>query len=134
MTDIVHIGGKTVPEPKLEVRPTGKLHISLPDAIPSSSEKGTAKPQISKPEVPAPPKPSMMSYAEISSMLSKVNIYLNQFEIQAHYTVDKTTGGVQIEIVNKTSGQVIRKIPPYEALALFSDIGLATGTLLNQMA
>ena len=134
MTDIVHIGGKTVPEPKLEARPAGKQHISLPGATPSSSKNGTTKPQISKPEVPAPPKPSMMSYAEISSMLNKVNIYLDQFEIQANYTVDKTTGGVQIEIVNKTSGEVIRKIPPYEALALFSGIGLATGTLLNQMA
>lgn len=134
MTNIVHIGGKTVSEPKLEVRPAGKQHIYLPDGILSSSKKGTAKPQISKPEVPAPPKSSMMSYAEISSMLNKVNIYLDQFEIQAHYTVDKTTGGVQIEIVNSTTGEVIRKIPPYEALALFSDIGLATGTLLNQMA
>jgi flagellar protein FlaG len=134
LTDIVHIGGKTVPEPKLEVRPAGKQHITLPGTKPPSGEMGTAKPRIAQPDVPAPPKPSTMSYAEISSMLNKVNIYLDQFEIQASYTVDKATGGVQIEIVNKATGEVIRKIPPYEATTLFSDIGSATGTLLNQMA
>ena len=134
MTDIVHIGGKIVPEPKLEVRPTGKQQIILPNAKPPSGEVETAKPRISQPDVPTPPKPSTMSYAEISSMLNKVNIYLDQFEIQASYTVDKTTGGVQIEIVNKTTGEVIRKIPPYEAKTLFTDFGSATGALLNQMA
>jgi flagellar protein FlaG len=134
LTDIVQIGGKIVPEPKLEVRPFGRQHIIMPNAKDPSSETGTAKPRVTKPDIPAPPKPSTMSYAEISSILNKVNIYLDQFEIQASYTVDKTTGGVQIEIVNKTTGEVIRKIPPYEATTLFNDIGSATGSLVNQMA
>jgi hypothetical protein len=134
LTDIVHIGGKTVPEPKLEVRPAGKEHLTLPDTKLPSGEMGTAKSRITPPDVPAPPKPSMMSYAEISSMLNKVNIYLDQFEIQASYTVDKTTGGVQIEIVNRSTGEILRKIPPYEASTLFTDIGSATGAILNQMA
>jgi flagellar protein FlaG len=134
MTLNVHIGGNIVPEPKLDVRPAGKQHIALPGTKPRSSDIGIGKQRSPQPDVPAPPKPSTMSYAEISRMLNKVNIYLDQFEIQASYSFDKTTGGIQIEIVNKTTGEVIRKIPPYEASTLLNDIGSVTGALLDQMA
>jgi flagellar protein FlaG len=130
----VHISGYDVPEPKREVRPVGEKRLPSPKIKPSSRKVGAEKPKISKPEVSAMPEPRKMSYAEISKMLSKLNIYLDQFEIQANYTIDEATGGVQIKIVNRTTGEVIRKIPPYEAARLFSDHGKAAGLLLDQEA
>ena len=134
MADIVHIGGINVPEPKQEARPVGNKRVKSPDATPPSAKAGEAKPQISQQEVSTPPKQSRMSYAEISSRLSKVNIYLDQFEIQALYTVDKQSGGVQIKIVNQTTGEVIRKIPPYDVVSVLSDLGKVTGKLMNEKA
>jgi uncharacterized FlaG/YvyC family protein len=134
LAEIVHIGGSNVPEPKQEARPVGNTRFKMPDATPPSAKAGEAKSPIPQQEVSAPPKQSQMSYAEISSRLSKVNIYLDQFEIQALYTVDKKSGGVQIKIVNQTTGEVIRKIPPYDVVSVLSDLGKVTGKLLNEEA
>jgi flagellar protein FlaG len=134
VANIVHINGYDVPVPKREVRPVGEKKIALTDVKPPSDKMGAEKPKISKHKVPASPERTKMSYAEISKMLSRVNIYLDQFEIQASYTIDEVTGGIQIEIVNRTTGEVIRKIPPYEAARLFSDIEEAAGLLMDQQA
>jgi len=134
MTDIVHIGGIKVPEPMQEVRPVGNKRIQLSDATPPSATVGEAKSQIPQQKVSTPPEQSRMSYAEISSRLSEVNIYLDQFEIQALYTVDKQSGGIQIKIVNNSTGEVLRQIPPYEAVKVLSDLGKITGNLLNKKA
>jgi flagellar protein FlaG len=134
MADIVDIGGYNVPVPKREVRPAGDIQVNIPLPRISSGEAAAAKPKASEPKVSAPPPPSRMSFAEISSMLSKVNIYLDQFEIQARYSMNTDTGTIQIQVVNSKTGEVIRRIPPYEAAKLFQDVENIAGLLLDQKA
>jgi len=55
-----------------------------------------------------------MSLEELAEMLRKVNLTFDLFEIQTRYTVNLNTGEVSVQIVNQRTGEVIRKIPPYE--------------------
>jgi uncharacterized FlaG/YvyC family protein len=129
---IVDIGGYNVPVPEREIRPSGEVKIHLPKVKPASEKAATAKPKASEPQVSAPPAPTQKTFAEMSTMLSKVNLYLDQFEIQARYSMDPASGNIQIEVRNNTTGEVIRRIPPYEAAKLFQDPVKAAGLLLDQ--
>jgi uncharacterized FlaG/YvyC family protein len=129
---IVDIGGYNVPVPEREIKPSGEVKIQLPKIKAASDTAATAKPKASKPMVSAPPAPTQKTFAEMSTMLSKVNLYLDQFEIQATYSIDPASGNIQIEVRNNTTGEVIRRIPPYEAAKLFQDPVKAAGLLLDQ--
>ncbi len=55
-----------------------------------------------------------MSLDELSDMLQKVNLTFDLFEIQARFSVDRQTGDISVEVINQRTGEVIRKIPPYD--------------------
>ncbi|MFH1675835.1 MAG: flagellar protein FlaG [bacterium] len=55
-----------------------------------------------------------MSLDELAAMLRKVNLTFDLFEIQARFIVDRETGEISVEVVNQRTGEVIRKIPPYD--------------------
>ena len=55
-----------------------------------------------------------MTVDELAEMLQKVNLTFDLFEIQARYHIDKTTGDITVEVINQRTGEVIRKIPPYD--------------------
>lgn len=60
----------------------------------------------------------LMSYEDFAEMLRKVNLTIDLFEIQAKYIIDQSTGDMQVQIINQRTGEVIRKIPPYEVPSL----------------
>jgi len=51
---------------------------------------------------------------ELAELLRKVNLTFDLFEIQTRYQVNLETGEVTLQIVNQRTGEVIRKIPPYD--------------------
>jgi uncharacterized FlaG/YvyC family protein len=55
-----------------------------------------------------------MTLEELAEMLRKVNLTFDLFEIQAKFTVDRSTGDITVEIINQRTGEVIRRIPPYD--------------------
>jgi uncharacterized FlaG/YvyC family protein len=55
-----------------------------------------------------------MSLDELAEMLRKVNLTFDLFEIQAIFSIDQKTGDVTVEVINQRTGEVIRKIPPYD--------------------
>jgi uncharacterized FlaG/YvyC family protein len=55
-----------------------------------------------------------MSLSELAEMLRKVNLTFDLFEIQAFITVDHESGEMTVEVINQRTGEVIRKIPPYD--------------------
>jgi uncharacterized FlaG/YvyC family protein len=58
--------------------------------------------------------PKRMSLQELAELLRKVNLTFDLFEIQARYIIDKSSGDVSVQIINQRTGEVIRKIPPYD--------------------
>ena len=55
-----------------------------------------------------------MSLNELADLLRKVNLTFDLFEIQAIYSVDHESGEVTVKVINQRTGEVIRKIPPYD--------------------
>ena len=62
--------------------------------------------------------PKQMSLAELAEVLHKVNLTFDIFEVQANFSVDMKTGDVSVQIVNQRTGEVIRRIPPYDLSAI----------------
>lgn len=55
-----------------------------------------------------------MSLEELADILRKVNLTFDLFEVQAKFQVDLKTGEVTVQVINQRTGEVIRKIPPYD--------------------
>ena len=96
-----------------------------------SNRVGAAAPKASKPEPVTPPRE--LSLSEIANLLNKVNLHFDLFEIQAKFTIDKASGGILIEVRNNQTGEVIRRIPPYDAIRFLSEAEKTAGLLLDQM-
>ncbi len=58
--------------------------------------------------------PKRMSLDELAEALRKVNLTFDLFEIQTRFIIDSTSGDISVQIINQRTGEVIRKIPPYE--------------------
>jgi uncharacterized FlaG/YvyC family protein len=73
-------------------------------------------------------------------VLHKVNLTFDLFEIQANYTVNSNTGDVIVQIVNQRTGELIRRIPPYDlpkiaqAISNQKPFGLGGSILTDIMA
>ena len=63
-----------------------------------------------------------MSLEELAEVLRKVNLTFDLFEIQASISVDKKTGDILVEVINQRTGEVIRKIPPYDVSTMVESL------------
>ncbi len=63
-----------------------------------------------------------MSLEELAEVLRKVNLTFDLFEIQAVISVDQKTGDISVEVVNQRTGEVIRKIPPYDVSTMVESL------------
>jgi uncharacterized FlaG/YvyC family protein len=81
-----------------------------------TSESGPI-PQVKESSQPVPQR-EQMTTSELQEILHRVNLSIDLFEIQTSYTIDPETGDVTIRIVNQSTGEVIRSIPPYEVNAM----------------
>ena len=63
-----------------------------------------------------------MSLEELAEMLRKVNLTFDLFEIQASITIDQKTGDILVEVINQRTGEVIRKIPPYDVSTMVESL------------
>lgn len=75
-----------------------------------------------------------MSLEEFAEMLRKVNLTFDVFEIQARYTIDRESGDISIEVINQRTGEVIRKIPPYEIPDLVNAVLTGGAAVTDVMA
>ncbi|MCX6646831.1 MAG: flagellar protein FlaG [bacterium] len=90
-----------------------------------SRESSSSKSQVHASK--APEQTRRMSTEELAEMLRKVNLTFDTFEIQAKFTIDSSNGDISVEVINLRTGEVIRKIPPY-------DIPKMADSLLNDKA
>lgn len=55
-----------------------------------------------------------MTLEELAEMLRKVNLTFDTFEIRAKFTINMENGDLLVEVINERTGEVIRRIPPYD--------------------
>lgn len=80
--------------------------VKMPEDLSIETEK--PKEQVKPVEI------QRMSIEELAAQLRKVNLTFDMFEIQAKFTVNKQTGEISVEVINQRTGEVIRKVPPYD--------------------
>ncbi|HDS31040.1 MAG TPA: flagellar protein FlaG [Firmicutes bacterium] len=75
-----------------------------------------------------------MSLDELAEMLRRINLTFDLFEIQAKFSVDQTTGRVSVEVINQRTGEVIRKIPPYDVGRIIESLERGDSIFTDTMA
>jgi flagellar protein FlaG len=86
-----------------------------------------------RPEAGAQPA-KRLSFDELRDMMRQVNLYLDPFEVQTQFIVDKGTGDVVVKIVNTVSGEVIRRIPAAEFMKALDAPGGVRGLFTDRLA
>ena len=94
------------------------------NAVAKAQESEKAKVQTEEP----------VSKDELAEMLRKFNLTFDLFEIEAQYSVEENGHRIKVVIQNTRTGEIIRKIPPYEFVTNYEDIRAGLGTLINQSA
>lgn len=68
------------------------------------------------------------------ALVSEVQNYLDNLNIQLHFQLDERTGDPVVQVMDSESGDLIRQIPPEELLALRGKLEELRGILLDQKA
>ncbi|MBN2082816.1 flagellar protein FlaG [bacterium] len=71
------------------------------------------------------------SLDELAEMLRKLNLTFDLFEIEAEYSVEEDSHEIKVIIRNTRTGEIIRRIPPFEFEANYKDLKRGLGTLIN---
>ena len=130
MATVDQIGVHIAPSPQRQAKPQKDVSLNILSAKPVLGDQANVTYKVSKPTVEAPQqKPTPQ---EVTEMLNQVASGVDLFEIQAKFSINQATGEIQIQVVNNTTGEVIRRIPPYEAVKLLLETGAATGLLMDQ--
>lgn len=109
--------GKTRPDKTVDSPPATADHAANTgenSSLPLDTSQRAI--EIAKPGRPerAVKQSERMSLNELAELLRKVNLTFDLFEVQARFSVDSNTGEVTVEVVNQRTGEVLRRIPPYE--------------------
>jgi len=72
------------------------------------------------------------SGVDLKESLEKLNSEMRQKRISLSFSVDEGTDSVVVQVVDSTSGKVIRQIPPDELLALRKRFEDLAGMLVDQ--
>jgi flagellar protein FlaG len=71
---------------------------------------------------------------EILNSIEKINIQLESTNRSIRFNVDESTKDIVVKIVNKDSGELIKQIPPQEALRLKERLQDMLGLIIEEMA
>jgi len=115
----------TAPElPQLVLPGQGKTEAPDAQPLPGTSQKGSGSPEHQSRDSEGQSKP--MTGSELAEVLRRVNLTSDLFEVQAKFMINPS-GEVSIQITNQRTGEVIRKIPPYEVQKIAQAISNGAG-------
>ena len=114
-----HHAPETRPRKQTTEESDGSVKVS---AIAKAVAMDKAKAQAEEP----------VSKDELAEMLRKFNLTFDLFEIEAQYSVEDNGHRIRIVIQNTKTGEIIRKIPPYEFVTNYQDVRAGLGTLINE--
>jgi len=137
MSSDVFLGGIS---PYTPSEPANKSVDAAP-TLPAAKAASKEQTQQQAAEVTKAPKPDAgsqpakeLSFDELRDMMRQVNLYLDPFEVQTQFIVDKSSGDVVVKIVNTVSGEVIRRIPAAEFTKALDAPGGVRGLFTDRLA
>lgn len=96
-----------------------------PDKAPQASEVGSQASTVNAKEP--------LTKEELAEMLRRLNLTLDVFEIAAKFSVSEEDHRIRVMLVNTRTGEVIRRIPPYEFKANYHALVDGMGMLINRL-
>lgn len=137
MSSDVFLGGISPYTPNEPANKSVDTTPTQPAAQPSLKEQAKSQAaevtKAPKPEAGAQPAKEL-SFDELRDMMRQVNLYLDPFEVQTQFIVDKSSGDVVVKIVNTVSGEVIRRIPAAEFTRALDAPGGVRGLFTDRLA
>lgn len=74
-----------------------------------------------------------ISLDELAENLRRINLTFDLFEIEARFSINEEDKMVRVELRNTRTGEVVRRIPPWEFKANFANFKDGVGLLLNRL-
>ncbi len=81
--------------------------------------------------LPAPPPPPPAPAFDFSEVARQLNAFVENGDRSVKFRLDEFTGLTVMTVVNPTTQEVIRQVPPAEVLALARSIDHLRGQLIN---
>jgi len=108
--------------PQLVLPGQGKTQSPETQQLLGISQTGSGKPEHQSSQSEG----KQLTPSEFAEVLHRVNLTSDLFEVQAKFMIDPT-GDISIQITNQRTGEVIRKIPPYEVQKIAQAISNGAG-------
>ncbi|MEO1765704.1 flagellar protein FlaG [Thiobacter aerophilum] len=81
--------------------------------------------------LPAPGQRQQADAQVVKQAVERINAFIQSAQSDLKISVDQDTGMVVVKVVDRESGEVIRQIPPEEALTIAKHLDSAQGVLFR---
>ncbi|MFH1021830.1 MAG: flagellar protein FlaG [Planctomycetota bacterium] len=115
--------------------------VNIPSAAPDPRGSAASSPSIPRPAVSdvlessgyQPPAPQELDKRVMEAVTNHLNQVMTQFDRSIRFDTYGSTGQLYVKIVNGSTDEVIKTIPPENLLALSQRIDEAVGLLLDEV-
>ena len=83
-----------------------------------------------------PPAPAgrVEDASQVESAVSQISEFVQNLQRDLQFSVDEDSGRIVIKVIDSETNEVIRQIPPEDALRLARDLGSAGSLILKERA
>ena len=105
------------------------------DRVSTAKELDTAKPAEDGKRLPLPEEVAGAKQQRLQDAVGELNSFVQNIRRNLEFTIDDESGRIVIKVIDSESKEVIRQIPPEEAVQLARTLEHAKdGTILNAKA
>ncbi|HHO69378.1 MAG TPA: flagellar protein FlaG [Gammaproteobacteria bacterium] len=84
--------------------------------------------------LPPAPAGKVEDASQVESAVSQISEFVQNLQRDLQFSVDEDSGRIVIKVIDSETNEVIRQIPPEDALRLARDLGSAGSLILKERA
>ena len=84
--------------------------------------------------LPPAPAGKVQDPSQVESAVSQISEFVQNIQRDLQFSVDEDSGRIVIKVIDSETNEVIRQIPPEDALRLARDLGSAGSLILKERA
>ena len=84
--------------------------------------------------LPPAPAGKVQDPSQVESAVSQISEFVQNLQRDLQFSVDEDSGRIVIKVIDSETNEVIRQIPPEDALRLARDLGSAGSLILKERA
>ncbi len=113
------------------VNAQGAAQLSdTPDRTPARRNEAAADGEM----LPPAPGAKADDVTQVESAVSQISEFVQNLQRDLQFSVDEDSGRIVIKVIDSQTDEVIRQIPPEDALRLARDLGSAGSLILKERA